>query len=109
MRDGVYRAERVAAMRSSSIALLVVAALSTTAVAEDKRSGTIAWGVAGLELGMAADFTLAFTTKVHSTSGGTLATALGVMAIGGGSARLAYKTDLGAAGPVIAEPARFRA
>lgn len=89
------------AMRWIQVAVLVIAALAAPAAAEDKRSGTIAWGVAGLEVGMAADFTLAFTTKVHSTSGGTLATALGVMALGGGSALLAYKADLGAAGPVI--------
>lgn len=88
-------------MRRTSIALLVIAALASPALAEDKRSGPVAWGVAGLELGMAGDFTLAFTTKVHSSSGGTLAAALGVFALGGGMAYLSYKADLGPTGPLV--------
>jgi len=89
------------AMTSMRRALLLIAALASSAAAEDKRSGPVAWGVAGLELGTAADFTLAFTTKVHDSAAATTGLALGVFALGGGMALLSYKADLGATGPVV--------
>lgn len=94
-------------MHRTATALVLIAAFATTAAAEDQRSGTVAWGVAGLELGMAADFTLAFTTKVHSSGAATTGLALGVFAVGGGMAALAYEADLGAAGPVIGHGAAW--
>ncbi|MBL9016190.1 MAG: hypothetical protein JNL83_18525 [Myxococcales bacterium] len=96
-------------MRRTATALVVITALSATAVAEDQRSGPVAWGVAGLELGMAADFTLAFTTKVHSSAAATTGLALGVFALGGGMALLSHRADLGATGPVVVHGAVWAA
>ena len=99
--------QALASMRRTASALALIAALSTSAAAEDKRHGSLAWGMAGLELGSAGDVALAFTTKIHQTSTGTLGLALGVFALGGGMAALAYKEDLGATGPIIAHGAAW--
>ena len=99
----------VLAMRRSVIALTMVAALASRALAEDERSGPVAWGVAGLELGVAADFALAFTTDVHKSGAATTGLAFGVFALGGGMALLSYKADLGATGPVVVHGAVWAA
>ena len=86
-------------MRLVTLALL--ASLAAPAAADDKRSGTMVWGEAGLELGCAGVFAIAFGTDAYDSSLAAPSLTLAPFALAGGMALLAHRYDLGPSGPVI--------
>ncbi|MBA3464142.1 MAG: hypothetical protein H0T46_29575 [Deltaproteobacteria bacterium] len=82
-----------------------MAALAAPAAADEQRSGPMVWGAAGLELGCAGVFAIAFGTDAYESSITAPTLALAPFALGGGMAYLAYRADLGPTGLIIAHGA----